>query len=84
MNPHSIATKLNHAKTKVVSFSKGKCTNTPFYFNNAILDIVEDFSYLGVSLILMVSSIKLLNTCVTKLEKLRLLYLKNPELFVLI
>jgi hypothetical protein len=64
------------AKTKVVFF----CRNIPsFYFNIVILDIVEDFSYLHVgwvSLILMESSIKLLNTFVTKLEKLCLLYLK--------
>ena len=41
--------KVNSAKTKVVIFSKGKSKNTPiFHYNDALLEVVEDFSYLGV------------------------------------
>jgi len=40
---------VNASKTKVVIFSKGKCKILPtFYFNGTKLDIVEDFSYLGI------------------------------------
>jgi len=40
---------VNASKTKVVIFSKGKCKILPtFYFNRTKLDIVEDFSYLGI------------------------------------
>ena len=40
---------VNTDKTKVVVFSRGKLRNKPvFYFNNAPLEAVDDFSYLGV------------------------------------
>jgi hypothetical protein len=39
---------VNTDKTKVVVFSRGKLRNKPlFYFNNAPLEAVDDFSYLG-------------------------------------
>ena len=41
--------KVNVAKTKVVIFSKGKSKDTPiFHYDNGMLEVVEDFSYLGV------------------------------------
>ena len=40
---------VNTSKTKIVIFSRGKTRNLPeFSFNNFKLDIVEDFTYLGV------------------------------------
>lgn len=40
---------VNIAKTKVVVFSKGKIRNIPvFTYGGLNLDVVDDFSYLGV------------------------------------
>ena len=40
---------INTDKTKVVIFSRGKLRSKPvFYLNNALLEAVDDFSYLGV------------------------------------
>ncbi len=40
---------VNTAKTKVVIFSKGKLRNKPeFFLNGDKLDVVDDFSYLGI------------------------------------
>ena len=40
---------VNTSKTKVVIFSKGKNKQKPdFYYNGEPIEIVDDFSYLGI------------------------------------
>jgi len=42
---------VNTDKIKIVVFSRNKLRNKPvFYFNNAPLEAVDDFNYLGVKL----------------------------------
>ena len=41
---------VNTSKTKIVIFSRGKVRNKPnFYFGNDIIDICDDYTYLGVT-----------------------------------
>jgi len=48
---------VNSSKTKVVVISRGKCRNIPtFYLDSDELEGVDDFSYLGNVLIIMVNS----------------------------
>ena len=40
---------VNTSKTKIVVFSKGKIRQKPFfYYNGESIEIVDDFSYLGI------------------------------------
>ena len=39
---------VNTSKTKIMIFEKGRLTSTEFYYNNTLLENVENVKYLGV------------------------------------
>ena len=39
---------VNTSKTKIMIFEKGRPTSTEFYYNNTLLETVENFKYQGV------------------------------------